>query len=61
MNNRLLLYRAVQNFFSANEKEENEPTVITCTVGAKPSLAQYYTLSVQENYRMFSMFIEEKK
>ena len=41
--------------------KENEPTVITCTVGAKPSLAQYYTLSVQENYRMFSMFTEEKK
>lgn len=56
-----MMYRTVQNFFSAEVEDEEEPMVITCTVGAKPSIAQYYTLSVQENYRMFSLFTEETK
>lgn len=47
----------VQNFFHATE-EETEPKVVTCTVGAKPSKAQYYTRSVQENYRLLAALTE---
>ena len=49
----------VQNFFHATD-EETEPKVVTCTVGAKPSKAQYYTRSVQENYRLLAALTEER-
>lgn len=47
----------MQNFFHATD-EETEPKVVTCTVGAKPSKAQYYTRSVQENYRLLAALTE---
>ena len=47
----------VQNFFHATDAE-TEPKVVTCTVGAKPSKAQYYTRSVQENYRLLAALTE---
>lgn len=50
----------VQNFFLASQ-EETEPKVITCTVGAKPSKAQYYTTCVQENYRLLAALGEESQ
>ena len=37
----------VQNFFHATD-EETEPKVVTCTVGAKPSKAQYYVNDVSK-------------
>ena len=52
--------RDVQNFFHSTATE-NEPEVITCTVGAKPSKAQYFTPSVHENYRLFSALTESSK
>ena len=47
----------MQNFFHTADAE-TEPKVVTCTVGAKPSKAQYYTTSVQENYRLLSALTE---
>lgn len=46
------------NYYNGNY-DEDEPEVITCTTGAKASNAQYYTASVEENYRLFSMLTED--
>ena len=51
-------HRTLLNYYRGNGEEE-EPEVITCTTGAKASNAQYYTSSVEENFRRFSMLTED--
>ncbi len=52
--------RDVQNVFHSSCTDDIEPEVITCTVGQKPSRAQYFTDSVQENYHLFSLLTDPK-